>query len=316
MRDLAARIENALDRPLGAAERIAVAVSGGPDSVALLLIAAAAFPGRVAALTVDHGLRAGAAVEAAAVARQCDAAGIPHQLLHWRGDKPTANLQATARAARYRLIADWCAAHGFGVLLTAHHADDQAETLLMRLARGSGNAGLAGIRARRELGQGVVLVRPLLGVRRADLAAIAAASGWDIADDPTNRDLRHDRTAARQLLAATPWLDVRRIADAAAHAADAEAALAWTADFAWAGRAVVAGGMVTLDTAGLPAELVFRLSARAIAAIDPAAAPRGPDLARLITRLAAGGSGTIAGVAARGGAVWRFGIAAPRRPNG
>jgi tRNA(Ile)-lysidine synthase len=316
MRDIAARIESALDRPLGGDDRIAVAVSGGPDSVALLLIAATGFPGRVAALTVDHGLRAGAAAEAAAVARQCAAAGIPHAILAWLGDKPSANLQANARAARYRLMADWCVAHGFGILLTAHHADDQAETLLMRLARGSGNAGLAGIRARRELGQGVVLLRPLLGLRRADLAAIAAASGWDIADDPSNRDLRHDRTAARQLLANTPWLEVQRIADAAAHAAAAEAALAWTADFAWAGRAAARNNMVTLDTAGLPAELVFRLTTRAIAAIDPAAVPRGPDLARLITRLAAGGSGTIAGVAARGGAIWRFRIAVPRRPAG
>jgi tRNA(Ile)-lysidine synthase len=316
MRDIAARIESALDRPLGGDDRIAVAVSGGPDSVALLLIAATGFPGRVAALTVDHGLRAGAAAEAAAVARQCAAAGIPHAILAWLGDKPSANLQANARAARYRLMADWCVAHGFGILLTAHHADDQAETLLMRLARGSGNAGLAGIRARRELGQGVVLLRPLLGLRRADLAAIAAASGWDIADDPSNRDLRHDRTAARQLLANTPWLEVQRIADAAAHAAAAEAALAWTADFAWAGRAAARNGMVTLDTAGLPAELVFRLTTRAIVAIAPAAVPRGPDLARLITRLAAGGSGSIAGVAARGGAVWRFRIAAPRRPAG
>ncbi|MBC7520219.1 MAG: tRNA lysidine(34) synthetase TilS, partial [Sandarakinorhabdus sp.] len=94
MRDLAARIESALDHPLGDDERIAVAVSGGPDSVALLLIAAAGFPGRVAALTVDHGLRAGAPTEHAAVAHQCAAAGIPHHLLHWLGDKPGVNLQA------------------------------------------------------------------------------------------------------------------------------------------------------------------------------------------------------------------------------
>jgi tRNA(Ile)-lysidine synthase len=162
----------------------------------------------------------------------------------------------------------------------------------------------------------VELLRPLLGVRRGELVAVAAASGWTIADDPTNRDRRHDRTAARALLAETPWLDVERIADAAAHAADAEAALAWTTDFAWAGRAVVTGGQVTLDAGGLPAELVFRLTARAIAAIDPAAAPRGPDLVRLIARLAAGGSGTVAGVAARGGPVWRFRTAGPRRQSG
>lgn len=316
MVDFAAQLDSALDRRLAADERVAVAVSGGPDSVALLLLAAAALPGRIVALTVDHGLRAGAAIEAASVARQCAAAGIPHHLLHWRGDKPAANLQAAARAARYDLMADWCAQNSVAILATAHHADDQAETLLMRLARGSGSAGLAGIRARRDLGQGVVLVRPLLTLRRADLVAVAAASGWSIADDPTNRDLRHDRTHARQLLAATPWLDAGRLADAAAHLAEAEAALAWTADLAWAGRTVAGETALSIDAGDLPAELVFRLVRRAVATLDPAAAPRGPDIARLIARLSAGGSGTIGRVAARGGPVWRFRIAAPRRQNG
>ena len=309
MDDFAALMARALGRPLTPAEPIAVAVSGGPDSVALLLLAAAAFPGRTTALTVDHGLRPAAADEAANVARQCAAAGIPHQILHWTGAKPTANIQAAARAARYRLMADWCAAHGTVLLLTAHHADDQAETLLMRLARGSGSPGLAGIRARRDLGQGVTLVRPLLTVRRADLST----NGWQVANDPTNHDPHYDRTHARRLLACTEWLDPARLAAAASHLAQAEAALVWAADFAWAGRALLAPHAVRLDVAGLPDELVHRLTLRAIRHLNATAVPQGPAVTRLIARLHGGHRATIAGVAATGGPVWHFIPAPPRR---
>lgn len=316
MLDIATLLAGAIGRELGSAERLAVAVSGGPDSVALLLLAAAAFPGRMAAITVDHGLRAGAAAEAADVAAQCRSRGIPHATLDWIGDKPGANLQAAARNARYALMADWCAANRIGILLTAHHADDQAETMLMRLARGSGSGGLAGIRARRDLGQGVVLARPLLGVRRADLAAVVAADGWTPADDPSNRNPRYARTHARQLLATTDWLNVPRIAQAASNLADVEAALAWTSDFAWAGRAVVAPDWIELDAAGLPVELVRRLTARAIVMLAPSATPRGTDIARLIARLHTGGKATVAGVQATGGATWRFSLAPARRNLG
>lgn len=317
MLDFAALSAAALGRSLAPTERFAIAVSGGPDSVALMLLADAAFPGRVAAVTVDHGLRAGAAVEAATVAAHCTAQGIPHAILHWTGDKPAANIQAAAREARYALMADWCAANGIAVLLTAHHADDQAETMLMRLARGSGGSGLAGIRTRRDLGHGVTLVRPLLGVRRAALGAIVAASDWSIADDPSNRDPRYRRTHARRLLAANAWLEAPRIAEAAAHLEQVEAALEWTVDLAWAGRVTVTGKGVDLDASGLPAELVRRLVRRAIAAIAPSATPRGPDITRLITRLEAGQAATIAGVRAygrgTGNTSWHFSPAPSRR---
>ncbi len=311
MPDLEALLTGALGRSPGDAERMAVAVSGGPDSVALLLLAAAAFPGRVTAITVDHGLRAGAAAEAAMVAAQCARHGLPHVTLAWTGGSAGPGVQAAARAARYALMAEWCAANGVALLLTAHHADDQAETLLMRMARGSGSAGLAGIRACRPLLPGVTLVRPLLTVRRAALAAIAVESGWVIADDPTNRDPHYARTRARQLLAAAAWLDAGQMAAAAAHLADAEAALAWAADRAWAGRARVDGGIVALDAAGLPDELVRRLALRAIAVLAPDAAPRGPDVARLVARMQTGGSGTLAGVRGAGGMPWRFQQARP-----
>ena len=290
-----------------------MAVSGGADSLALLLLAARAFPGRVVAVTVDHRLRAAAAAEAALVAEHCAALGVPHATLVWDGTKPRSNVQAAARAARYRLLADWCVAEGASLLLTAHHADDQAETLLMRLQRGSGVAGLAGIRAARRLAPGVTLVRPLLGVRRADLAAIVAAAGWQPVQDPSNRDGRFDRTAARALLAQAPATDPVRLANTAAHLAAAEMALDWAASRAWGGAADVSDDAIALDVAGLPDELVRRLLVRAIMTINPQATLHGPRLAALRAHLASGGTATLAGVKARGGAVWRFSRAAPRR---
>ena len=295
-----------IGRPLGAAERIAVAVSGGPDSLALLLLASRAFGSRVCALTVDHGLRAEASAEAAGVAAICVDLGIEHATLRWQGDKPSANLQAAARVARYRLMADWCRARDVAWLATAHHADDQAETLLLRLARGAGLGGLAGVRAARPLGSGVTLLRPLLSERRAALVALVRDHGLTPVDDPSNVDLRFDRTRARALLAATDWLDADRLAASAAHLADAEAALAWAAERAWRGRAIVADGSVTLDAVGLPRELARRLLIRAIATLSPDAEPRGPDIDRLLAKLSAGGTATLAGVKARGGAMWRL----------
>ncbi|WP_197976342.1 tRNA lysidine(34) synthetase TilS [Sphingomonas sp. CFBP 13720] len=128
------------DRPL------ALAVSGGPDSMAMLALATAAFPGSIVAATVDHGLRADAADEAAMVARWCAAHAVPHATL--TADRPPAgaSLQAQARRLRYALLGDWALHTDATALATAHHADDQAETFLMRAARASGPAGLAGIR--------------------------------------------------------------------------------------------------------------------------------------------------------------------------
>lgn len=301
--DLIADIAAALGRPVDATDRIAVAVSGGPDSVALLALAAAALPGQVTALTVDHRLRATSAAEAAAVAAQCAQRGIPHVTLVRDGPAFTANIQAQARAARYALLADWCADHGHNLLLTAHHADDQAETLLMRLNRASASDGLAGIRACRPLGRGVTLVRPLLAWRKAELAAVAA--GWQTADDPSNRDPRHDRTHARALLAQTPALDVAALAQSAAHlAADADA-LAWAADLAWQSRVRPDGDALLIDAAGLPQAISNRVLVRAITALS-GRQPRGSDVARLAQRIGAGKSSTLAGIGARGGSIWRL----------
>lgn len=315
MTDLAALLDAALGRPFAPGERLAIAVSGGPDSTALLLLAAHAFAGRIAAVTVDHGLRADAAAEAASVAALCRARGIPHATLRWDGPWPAANIQAEARLARYALLRDWCATTGHGLLLTAHHADDQAETLLMRLARGSGT-GLAGIRAQRPLGTGVTLVRPLLGVRRAALAAVVARAGITPVTDPANDDPKYDRTHARRLLAATDWIDAVQVAASAAHLGEAQMALDWAAERAWAGRVSADDSGLSLDIAGLPTAIARRLVARVIGHFAPNARPRGAQITRLMARLGIGGTATLAGVRGRGGHIWRFTSAPPRRKIG
>ncbi len=263
-------------------------------------------------MTVDHGLRPESAGEAADVAAQCAARGIAHVTLRREGPPITANVQAKARAARYALLADWCAAHGTALLLTAHHADDQAETLLMRLNRASGHDGLSGIRAARPMADGVTLVRPLLGYRKADLLAIASADGWRAADDPSNRDSRHDRTAVRALLAATPALDPLALAASAAHLAAEAEALDWAAGVGWDGRVVSDGDGLAMDARGLPAALVQRLLARAVRQVG-GGDPRGQDVARLAARLRDGKSATLAGVMIRPGAIWRVFPAPPRQ---
>ena len=143
--DLVERFGADLDALVPSGMRLGVAVSGGPDSLALLLLAAAARPTMVEAATVDHGLRAGSADEARMVAGICKQLGVPHRTLlaDWP-EAPTTNIQAAARAMRYRLLNEWAIDRGLPAVATAHHADDQAETLLMRLVRGAGVGGLGG----------------------------------------------------------------------------------------------------------------------------------------------------------------------------
>src|SRR5690242_17255544 len=186
------RFRDDLDALSAADDRIGIAVSGGPDSLALLLLAAAARPGQVEAATVDHGLRQESRAEAGFVASVCEQLGVPHAILtvHW--DVPPASaFQERSREARYRLLARWITGRKLSALLTAHHADDQAETILMRLNRGSGLRGLAGMRGKAAIpSDNRPLLRPLLGWRRAELEEICAAAGLDPIDDPSNSDLR------------------------------------------------------------------------------------------------------------------------------
>jgi len=187
---------------LAGEEALVVAVSGGPDSVALLaLLAEWAGPGRprLLAVTVDHGLRPEAAQEALMVGALCARFGVDHRIRRWSGHKPQTGVQEKARTARYALLAEEARAFGAAVIVTAHTLDDQAETLLMRMAAGSGLAGLAGM-APRSTVNGIVLARPLLGVEKSRLVATCGARGLSFARDPSNDDPRYTRIRWRGLL--------------------------------------------------------------------------------------------------------------------
>lgn len=291
--------------------RIGVAVSGGPDSLALLLLAHAAVPGQIEAATVDHGLRPESAAEARFVARTCAALGVRHAIL--AADAVIeGNLQAGARALRYRLLAGWAEAQSIPWLLTAHHADDQAETVLMRLNRGSGLSGLAGIRTVTQIA-GVGVARPLLGWRRTELAALVAAADLDAVDDPSNCDDRFDRARLRRQLAEAGWLDPLALARGAAALAESDEALDWAMERLIAERSGSTAGGMTFDPQGIPPELRRRLLLRLLAMLAPAQPPRGEAVQRLLATLDAGGTATLAGVKCQGGAIWQFSHAPPRR---
>lgn len=288
-------------------ERLGVAVSGGADSLALLLLVAAC--GRpCAAATVDHGLRAASADESAAVKRICRRLGVEHMTLplapHERG-----NVSDWARRERYAALEGWADARGVSRILTAHHADDQLETVIMRLNRGSGVGGLAGVRATNGR-----LARPLLGWRKAELAAVVTSCGVEAVDDPTNRDHRYDRARLRAALAGADWLDPQAVSHSAALLAEAEEALDWAARAAAFDTA--SGKLREIVPAGLPAELLRRVTMLAIRAVDPRCDPRGEALAGLMATLREGKTATIGGVLCRSdGTRWTFAPAPPRRPT-
>lgn len=316
--DLVARFAGDLAALIDPGTHLLVAVSGGPDSVALLLLAHAVLGDRCSAATVDHGLRAESAGEAAWVARLCAARGIAHATLTAplpdRAGR-TANLSARARDLRYRLLQEHADAIGADRIATAHHADDQVETLIMRLNRGAGVAGLAGVRA--TSGR---IVRPLLGWRHAELVAVCAAQGIDPVDDPSNVSDRFDRARLRKALARIDWLDTDRVAASAAALGDADVAIGWMVDR-------LAGQLCHRDTAGialdvpddLPFELRRRLVAHCVATIDAMASMRGSALAAAVRTLESSRPamlGTVLAQPARTGETgtqWRFSLAPPRR---
>ncbi len=290
-------------------------MSGGPDSLALLLLANAELPGRIAAATVDHGLRAESGAEAAMVARVCAELGVPHTTLEVA--LAPGNVSAEARTARYAALAAWMAGTGAGALATAHHLDDQAETLLLRLNRGSGVSGLAGVRARGAVPSSepitaLPLIRPVLGWRRSELAAVVAAAGLTPADDPSNRDPRYDRARLRSELAGAPWLDLAAIAASAAHLADADAALDWAAAREWR-EGVTRDGLGMTYRPQAPRAVALRVLARIVTELgeDP---PRGAAVARLFEALVARQPAPIGNLVARPLADgWSFTKAPARR---
>ncbi len=211
---------------------LGLAVSGGPDSLALLLLAARALPGDIAVLSVDHGLRPEAASEVALVKGVCDALDVPFTSA--RVTVSAGNLQAKARDARYAALSHWADEHGIGAVATAHHADDQAETLLMRLARGSGLAGLAGVRSWSHLPESETpLIRPLLWARKMELEALVQTAGITPALDPSNANPAFDRVRVREHLAAHDWLDAEALSASAGHLAEGWRALEWYAEIDW-----------------------------------------------------------------------------------
>ena len=329
-----------LGRSVAATDRLALAVSGGPDSMAMLALAHAAFPGKVVAATVDHGLRAESAAEAQMVAGWCDAAGIEHKTLIIDDAIGISAVQARARERRYPLLLHWAVENGAKCLATAHHADDQAETFLMRAARGSGVAGLAGIRAlqtrevRKAVGSSgmvfdawdVAIVRPLLHWRVAELRALAVTNALPFFDDPSNADDHYDRTRFRALLRATPLLDPAQLAKSAAYAAEADSTLREIEAWLWRTRKIVPDGVEEpdnqswLDIADLPRELKRRMCrsaidwVRTINGIVRPAFDDSTNIESLLDALEAGRNATQAGimVSAKGN-VWRFAEEPPRR---
>ena len=288
-------------------------MSGGPDSIALLLLAAAAFPGRVEAATADHGLREESSAEAAFVAGICTSLGIVHETLKIVWDiRPEANVQGFARERRYATLGDWAMRRGLNAVATAHHADDQAETVLMRLSRGAGVRGLGGIRPIRPLSGSVNLLRPLLGWRRAELRRVVERAGIAAVDDPSNRDDRYLRTGVRELLAQSPLLDAQRLADSAANCRSADEALEWVAAREAELRTTHANGKVELNADGLPREILRRILVGIFSAYG-AAEPAGPDLMRVIDKLEQGGVTTLGGLKLEGGQTWKISRAPPRR---
>lgn len=267
--------------------RLAVAVSGGADSLALALLArdwAEASGGALTTLTVDHRLRAASAAEAARVAAWLGARGIAHCILRRDERLAAGSVQAAARAARYRLLEDWCVANGVLHLLVAHNREDQAETLLLRLARGSGLDGLAGMAALAERAQ-CRLLRPLLTVPRARLEATLRAAGQAWIEDPSNLDPAYARVRLRQRrrLLEEAGLGVERLAATAARLARARAALeAGVAAVLVRAALIHPAGFVRLDPIALkaaPEELGLRALAAVLTMVGGTAYP--PRLERL-----------------------------------
>jgi len=273
--------------PFEPAPLLAVAVSGGADSMALTLLAhnwAAARGGAIAALTVDHRLRPAAAAEAAQVCAWLQPRGIAHRVLVRESTLPEHGVQAGARAARYRLLEAWCRSAGILHLLVAHHREDQAETVLLRLARGSGLDGLAGMAAIAER-EDCRLVRPLLSVPRRRLVATLQVMGQDWVEDPSNQNGAYARVRVRQAAHALAelGLDADRLSGTASRLGRARAALEGAVAALLAKTATIhPAGFARLDLGALrraPEEIGLRALAAVLTLVGGEAYP--PRLERL-----------------------------------
>ncbi len=283
---------------LPAGERLALAVSGGADSTALML-AASRRPDASSfwVLTVDHDLRAAAAAEADQVRGWAKALGLKHHVLAWQETKPETGLQAAAREARYRLLTDWCRANGVATLITAHTLDDQAETVLMRLKRGSGVDGLAGM-AKESWRSGIRLLRPLLDITHEELVASLEAAGHPWIEDPSNQDERFERIQIRnssEQLAALGLTRSKLVATARRMTRAREALNHAATELLVRCAQVSEYGFCRLSAqilGGAPDEVAIRALARCIQAIGGGDWPPGDEpLERLLSWFRAGAPG-------------------------
>lgn len=309
---LVERFTKALARLNPGGGRIGLAVSGGPDSMAMMLLAHAAIPGQFEVATVNHGLRAEAADECALVAAACAQRGIECAVL--KVTVGAGNVQAMAREARYTALAEFASVRGIRSIATAHHADDQAETLLMRLNRGSGLAGLASVRAHGWLDgwPNLAVIRPLLQFLRTELESVVHNAGVSTVNDPSNSDDRFHRVRIRRALAAADWLDPLAISRSAGHLAEEGEALDWAAARVWRDCAELGENRVVLRRGDEPHAIVMRLVARAIATLGGTVATS--DVARLVYELYLGRGGNVGGVLGEEkGDEWVFRPEPPRR---
>lgn len=261
------------------------------------------------AATVDHGLRKESAGEAAFAGQLCEKLGVPHAVLCV--DVAAGNVQAGAREARYAALGQWAADAGLSALMTAHHADDQAETLLMRLNRGSGIGGLAGIRESTRIPAQTgtdmpPLMRPLLDWRKSELEAIVREAGITPMRDPSNEDDRFDRARIRKALAEADWLNPLQMAVSAKHLAEADMMVRALADEEW-DACVSAGREAVHYTPSRALEhpvrrpVALRIIMRAIGHLvgaDRATQGMGPA-ANMLRKLDLGEASNVAGVLAR-----------------
>jgi tRNA(Ile)-lysidine synthase len=315
--DASDRFSKALGPMAREYHKVGLAVSGGPDSLALLLLAAATRPGLVEAATVDHGLREGSRKEAEMVADLCKKLGVPHEILTIEWDKkPASAIQERARIRRYKALTEWAEDRKIDVIATAHHAHDQAETLLMRLVRGSGIGGLAGMRAYRKFPESnIALARPLLRWTREELADICASAGVEPAIDPSNSDKKFERVRVRELMGQTDWLDPAGLAKSASYLNQADEALRWAALQEWDKRITEKDSVITFDPTGLPSELRRRIVQTIVSKLETEGRGielRGRELNQLLGVLAGGRKATLRGVLCGGGDIWRF-AQAPKR---
>lgn len=302
------RFKAALERLNPDGDRIGLAVSGGPDSMAMLLLAHAAIPGRFEVATVNHGLRAEAADECALVAAACAEREVVCAVLEV--SLRPGNVQARAREARYAALAEWAFGRKLRAVATAHHADDQAETLLMRLTRGSGLEGLTGVRSN-ALIAGIPVIRPLLEFRRNELAAVCQSAGIVAVADPSNENTDFDRVRIRQALAAFDWLDSAGLAASVGLLVEAQEFVQDNLSSCWQGSVTPSGdqwrywpGATRFEHVEMVRMILQRLGAE----------PSRTDIANMVERLARGQNASLGGVLATvEGNEWTFRPEPPRR---